>query len=83
MNNFVHWYNEDHYHSGIKYVTPGQRHRGEDSGILVKQKAVYEEAKVRHPKRWSGKTRNWDRIVVVHLNPEKTKLNEATLAEVA
>lgn len=26
---FTQWYNETHRHSGIRYVTPGQRHRGE------------------------------------------------------
>jgi len=24
---FVHWYNEEHRHSALKFVTPGQRHR--------------------------------------------------------
>ncbi len=28
---FVHWYNVDHRHSGIRYVSPAQRHAGEDS----------------------------------------------------
>ncbi len=83
MNKFTHWYNEEHYHSGINYVTPGQRHRGEDIEILNKRKAVYEKAKARRPERWSGVTRNWDRIEVVHLNPVTPKLNKATLAEVA
>ena len=27
---FVHWYNHEHRHSGIRYVTPAQRHAGED-----------------------------------------------------
>jgi len=31
---FVHWYNFEHRHSGIKYVTPAQRHDGEDIEIL-------------------------------------------------
>ena len=26
---FVHWYNHDHAHSGIRYVSPAQRHAGE------------------------------------------------------
>ncbi|WP_440862608.1 hypothetical protein [Symbiopectobacterium purcellii] len=30
VETFVGWYNEEHRHSGIRYVTPGQRHRGED-----------------------------------------------------
>jgi hypothetical protein len=27
---FVRWYNHDHRHSGIRYVSPAQRHVGED-----------------------------------------------------
>ncbi len=29
---FEHWYNETHRHSALRFVTPGQRHRGEDIG---------------------------------------------------
>lgn len=68
---FVAWYNEEHLHSGIKFVTPGQRHRGEDVEILAKRKQVYTQAKLKNPNRWSGVIRNWDRIESVMLNPEK------------
>ena len=71
---FVHWYNEEHLHSGIKFVTPGQRHRGCDVAILENRKTVFEHAKQRHPERWNGRpTRNWNRITQVHLNPGKEK----------
>ena len=70
VNNFVHWYNEIHCHSEIQYVTPGQRHRGEDIEILAQRKRVYESAKQRHPERWAGETRNWTPIETVYLNPE-------------
>ncbi len=69
---FVQWYNEEHLHSAIKFVTPGQRHRGEDRQILNDRKQVYLEAKSKNPNRWSGDIRNWDRIEKVYLNPEKT-----------
>lgn len=68
---FVDWYNEEHLHSGIRFVTPGSRHRGEDQAILEQRKAVYEAAKAEHPERWSQNTRNWDRIELVDLNPSK------------
>jgi len=32
---FVRWYNDEHRHSGIRYVTPGQRHCGEDLLFLT------------------------------------------------
>jgi len=68
---FVNWYNNEHYHSGIKFVTPAQRHRLEDIELLKKRAEVFEEAKAKNPERWSGKTRNWDYISTVWLNPVK------------
>ena len=70
-NAFVRWYNHDHTHSGIRYVSPAQRHAGEDIAILAARHALYEEARERHPRRWSGLTRNWSPIAVVTLNPER------------
>ena len=69
--NFVHWYNEIHHHSAITFVTPGQRHRGEDVDILKKRDELYCKAKDRHPERWSNVTRNWTPVGVVSLNPKK------------
>lgn len=68
VKEFVEWYNNIHLHSGIKFVTPSQRHLGEDREILIKRKKVYEEAKQKNPNRWSGSTRNWDFIDKVFLN---------------
>jgi putative transposase len=69
VEGFVRWYNTEHRHSGIRFVTPQARHAGEESVILNKRKEVYEEAKRRNPNRWSGSTRNWSAIAEVHLNP--------------
>jgi transposase InsO family protein len=81
---FVHWYNEQHRHSGIKFVTPSQRHRGEDGALLKKRNSVYTLAKSTYPERWNGRaTRNWDRITTVYLNPEKGKRQMPVLAEAA
>jgi putative transposase len=68
---FTRWYNEEHCHSALRFVTPGQRYRGEDQALLEKRKAVYQAAKDRNPNRWSGNTRNWQPIGNVALNPEK------------
>jgi len=38
---FVHWYNFDHRHSGIRYVSPAQRHAGEDHAILATRHELY------------------------------------------
>lgn len=68
VEKFVDWYNNIHLHSGIKFVTPSQRHNGEDKLILLKRKKVYEEAKQKNPNRWSKSIRNWDFIEEVFLN---------------
>jgi putative transposase len=65
------WFNEVHRHSALKFVTPGQRHRGEDIKILEKRKQLYEAQRSHRPERWSGTTRNWESDQVVFLNPNK------------
>ncbi len=72
MSTFVNWYNNEHRHSGIKHVTPSQRHENADEALLNKRHALYQEAKLKHPQRWSGNTRNWTRVEKVWLNPENT-----------
>jgi putative transposase len=74
VQDFIAWYNHQHRHSRIRFVTPAQRHRGDDKAILQKRHAVYEAAKAKHPERWSGKTRNWEPIGAVMLNPERPAL---------
>ena len=70
---FVRWYNGEHRHSAIRFVTPDQRHRGEDQAILEARKSVYETARKAHPERWTGVTRNWEPITEVWLNPDSTQ----------
>jgi len=70
-NTFMRWYNHEHKHSALKFVTPAQRHRGEDIQILADRKAVYERAKAQNPSRWSDDTRNWERQQTMTLNPVK------------
>jgi len=74
VQGFVYWYNFEHLHSAIRFVTPVQRHTGEDFEILEKRKRVYEQAKLKKPERWSGETRNWKPVARVYLNPEKQEL---------
>jgi len=66
---FVTWYNTKHHHSGIRMVTPEQRHCGTEREILDGRAVLYEKARRRHPKRWSGQTRNWEPVGAVRLNP--------------
>lgn len=71
VQRFVEWYNHEHRHSRIRFVTPAERHRGEDQTVLAKRHALYEEAREQNPARWSGKTRNWTPVGPVDLNPER------------
>ncbi|VVE86081.1 integrase [Pandoraea sputorum] len=67
----VRWYNHEHRHSAIQFVTPAQRHARLDQNILDRREALYETARQRHPLRWKGPTRNWQRVEAVHLNPDR------------
>ena len=79
---FVDWYNRVHLHSGIRFVTPDDRHHGRDVGILARRRQVYEEARAERRERWTGPTRNWDHVGQVVLNPiqqtPRSKLSKPT-----
>ena len=77
---FVRWYNTQHLHSALNYVTPEDRHNRRDVEILAARDRVYKQAREKHPERWSGNTRNWSPAADVVLNPEngKTKRLESS-----
>jgi transposase InsO family protein len=77
---FVHWYNHEHRHSGIRYVTPAQRHDGLDRAILATRHELYTRARENNPRRWSGGTRDWSHIKAVTLNPERKEMIRAAMA---
>lgn len=70
---FTQWYNTEHLHSGLKFITPTQRHTGVDESIMNNRHKVYLEAKKDNPERWSGQTRNWRLPAVVRLNANRKK----------
>lgn len=78
---FVSWYNHDHRHSGLKFLTPYQRHSGMSDQIFKKRISVYEEAKQKHPERWSKNIRNWSLADEVWLNPERTAAENSKLQQ--
>src|SRR3954462_3461923 len=78
---FVQWYNHEHRHSGIRYVTPAQRHAGQDSPVLAARHALYQRARQSNPRRWSGPTRNWTPIPLVTLNRERETLVRAAVSQ--
>lgn len=76
---FSRWYNHEHKHRNLKFVSPAERHRGDDQAIFAKRTAVYEAARTRHPMRWSRGVRNWSLPSEVWLNrpAEEHVLREA------
>lgn len=71
VRDFIRWYNHEHRHSRIRFVTPEERHQGKDSAILARRHALYQQARALSPERWSRDTRNWQPIGAVALNPER------------
>ena len=71
------WYNGEHRHSGIRYVTPDERHRGLDHDVLANRARVYDLARRKNPARWACRTRNWTPVGAAFLNRRR---NEESLA---
>jgi len=71
VENFVTWYNDEHKHSKLNFVSPGKRHAMQDKEILAHRKRVLEAAKERNPIRFANGIRNCDPIGAVMLNPDK------------
>ncbi|WP_457767180.1 IS3 family transposase [Cyanobium sp. ULC065] len=82
---FVDWYNQRHRHSGIKFVTPHQRHCGDAVDICRQRAVVYEQARQRNPRRWSRSSRCWRQPELVWINPPpaEIELKPATLSMAA
>jgi hypothetical protein len=68
---FVRWYNTEHLHSGIRFVTPEDRHSGREAAILAGRRALYANARAARPERWSRGPRCWTPVERVYLNPER------------
>lgn len=80
VTQFVRWYNNEHCHSRIKFVTPSQRHAGLDKAVLTARTTVYEAARANNPLRWTGSLRDWTTVNEVHLNPDVTVVKMKTPA---
>ncbi|HEX5277605.1 MAG TPA: hypothetical protein VFW42_08060 [Fluviicoccus sp.] len=80
VRDFERWYNREHRHSGLKFVTPEQRYRREAAAILKNRITLYEAARSKNPARWSQQVRNWSLEESVWLNPEKVRPEMAKAA---
>ena len=70
VKSFARWYNGEHLHSGIRFVTQNARHDGRDHATLASRTSLHAKVRAQNPERWSGKTRNWQPAGPVWLNPE-------------
>jgi putative transposase len=68
VEDFVGWYNGEHLHSALRYVTPDARYARRDAAILAARRDIYGAAKKRTPRRWTGDVRNWTPVGEVALN---------------
>ena len=73
---FVHWYNHEHLHSGISFVTPHERHYGKDMKILAARRQTYQAAYSQNPLRWSRQPKQWHREEVVYINPRQEEMEK-------
>ncbi|WP_028573612.1 IS3 family transposase [Desulfonatronovibrio hydrogenovorans] len=80
VEGFVQWYNHEHRHSSLAYVTPNDRHTGRDKEILARRRVVYQRAKMKNPERWSGQIRKWSAPSEVTLNKKRTSNTEKIAA---
>jgi len=64
----------------LEYVTPNQRHTGQDKLILAHRRTVYQRAKNKNPERWSGQTRTSTAPAEVILNKQRTSIAEKNAA---
>ena len=84
VDDFVCWYNTCHLHSAIRFVTPDDRHYAREHHILANRQFVYNQARRRHPNRWTRQTRNWNPVLLVRLNPQRENgLQEHLFSEAA
>jgi putative transposase len=68
---FVRWYNGEHRHSAIRFVTPTMRHAGQEQAVLAARARLWAEARAARPERWSRQPRNWAPVGPVWLNPKR------------
>ncbi len=51
--------------------------------VLARRNSAYLQARLRHPERWSGKSRDWTPTDVVFLNPRSNDLLKEALRDAA
>ncbi len=55
MRRFAHWYNHDHYHSGIAYLHPSDVHAGTAAATIAERQHVLDAAYQANPDRFRNR----------------------------
>ena len=74
MADFIAWYNNDHRHSALGYVTPHQRRSGVDRELFHQRNRTLAHARALCPERWGRRPqRQWEAEQAVTLNPVRER----------
>ena len=80
---FFAWYNDEHRHSGIGYVTPAAMHTGVATIIYAQRGLVLEDAFARHPNRFKHRRPQPPTIPTeAGINMPKNSSGEDTIAKI-
>jgi putative transposase len=71
VDRLVQWYNHEHLHSSIGFVTPNDRHNGRDVPVLEARRRLYKRAQAANPERWTRNVRSWARREKIRLHPDR------------
>ncbi|MEM6705731.1 MAG: integrase core domain-containing protein [Acidobacteriota bacterium] len=55
VDGFVRWYDEEHLHNGVGFVTTHDRHAGRHREILSRRRSAFQSARERLPEGWGGR----------------------------
>lgn len=80
LASFIDWYN-DEPHSNLNYVSPNQRHMGQEEEILSKRLQVFHKGYLKHPERFSRGIRKIKIPKIVCLLPMEDESIYAYLKE--
>ena len=83
---FFRWYNQDHRHSGLGFLTPAVVHFGHAEGVRAERDRVLAAAYARHPERFvNGRPQAAELPTAVWINPpvKKTAAQDAPGATIA
>jgi len=80
---FFPWYNGDHYHSGIAWLTPQDVHYGNGNDILEKRHQAMLQAYLKNPSRFNNKEPKIKKLEpAVYINPpQSVKIDLKNLEE--